>query len=108
MGDPKAVAPFFRIPGFERSDAIDSYLTSQSLITWSTDVVANDWLRSITPDEIVRRAMTRLDEKGKGILVLHDIHPATAMALPSLLAALKSKGYDVVHVIPDGKMPKKQ
>jgi len=106
MGDSNAVAPFFRIPGFGRSEAIDSYLASQSLVTWSTDVVADDWLRNITPDEIVRRAMTRLDEKGKGVLLLHDIHPATVMALPGLLAALKGKGYSVVHVVPDGQTPK--
>ncbi len=106
MGDPKAVAPFFRIPGLGRSDAIDSYLASQPLVTWSTDVVADDWLRRITPDEIVQRAMARLDEKRKGILLLHDIHPATTIALTSLFAALKREGYGVVHVIPDVKTPK--
>ena len=45
IGDPKAVAPFFRIPGLARSDAIDSFLASKSLVTWSADVVADDWFR---------------------------------------------------------------
>jgi len=31
IGDPKAVAPFFRIPGFKRSNAIDNFLKSRSL-----------------------------------------------------------------------------
>ena len=48
--------------------------------------------------------MQRLDAKGRGILLLHDIHPATAMALPSLLKELKDRGYRVVHVVPAGKL----
>jgi peptidoglycan/xylan/chitin deacetylase (PgdA/CDA1 family) len=105
IGNPKAVAPFFRIPGLARSDALDRFLTSQSLVTWSADVVADDWFRGITPQQIVQRAMQRLDAKGRGILLLHDIHPATAMALPSLLKELKEHGYQVVHVVPAGKLP---
>ncbi|MGB9044627.1 MAG: polysaccharide deacetylase family protein, partial [Pseudolabrys sp.] len=106
VGDPKAVAPFFRIPGLARSDAVDSFLASQSLVTWSADVVADDWFRRITPQQIVQRAIQRLDTKGRGILLLHDIHPATALALPSLLKELKEHGYKVVHVVPAGELPK--
>jgi len=98
LGDPKALSPFFRIPGFGRTIAIDDYLASKSLITWSTDVVADDW-KHIGAREIVRRAMQRLERKGRGILLLHDIHPATVLALPTLLEALKDRGYHVVHVV---------
>ncbi len=106
MGDSKAVAPFFRIPGLARSDALDSFLASQSLVTWSVDVVADDWFRGITPHQIVQRAMQRLDAKRQGILLLHDIHPATVLALPNLLEELKEHGYQVVHVVPAGELPK--
>jgi peptidoglycan-N-acetylglucosamine deacetylase len=106
MGDSKAVAPFFRIPGLARSDALENFLASQSLVTWSADVVADDWFRGITPHQIVQRAMQRLDAKGRGILLLHDIHPATVLALPSLLKELKEHGYQVVHVVPAGELPK--
>ena len=60
----------------------------------------------IDPQQIVQRAMQRLDAKGRGILLLHDIHPATALALPSLLKELKEHGYKVVHVVPTGELPK--
>src|SRR6185437_1189308 len=43
LGDPKALSPFFRIPGLSRTSAIDSYLASKGLVTWSADVVADDW-----------------------------------------------------------------
>jgi peptidoglycan-N-acetylglucosamine deacetylase len=105
IGDPKAVAPFFRIPGLGRSTEIDNYLASQSLVTWSADVVADDWFHHITPTEIVDRAIKRLDAKGSGILLLHEIHPATALALPLLLKELKDRGYHVVHVVPAGDLP---
>ena len=104
LGDPKALSPFFRIPGLGRTGAIDDYLSSKSLVTWSADVVADDW-KHINAGEIVRRAMRRLDEKGRGILLLHDIHPATALALPNLLKELKDRGYHVVQVVAAGERP---
>jgi peptidoglycan-N-acetylglucosamine deacetylase len=43
--------------------------------------------------------MKRLEARGKGILLLHDIHPAT-VALPGLLKDLKQQGFHVVQVVP--------
>lgn len=104
LGDPKALSPFFRIPGLGRTETIEVYLASKSLVTWSADVVADDW-KHIGASEIVKRAMRRLDEKGRGILLLHDIHPATVLALPTLLKELKEHGYHVVHVVAAGEHP---
>jgi len=106
LGDVKALSPFFRIPGLGRTSAIDHYLASKALVTWSADVVADDWFRRITAKTIVQRAMQRLEAKGRGILLLHDIHPATAMALPMLLKELKAHGFHVVHVVAAGDRPK--
>jgi hypothetical protein len=51
--------------------------------------------------------MSRIEAKGhRGILLLHDIHPATAMALPMLLRELKAKGYRIVQAVPAGERPK--
>jgi peptidoglycan/xylan/chitin deacetylase (PgdA/CDA1 family) len=104
LGDPKALSPFFRIPGLGRSDAVENYLASKSLVTWSADVVADDW-KHIGAREIVKRAMRRLEEKGRGILLLHDIHPATVLALPILLKELKDRGYHLVQVVAAGERP---
>jgi peptidoglycan/xylan/chitin deacetylase (PgdA/CDA1 family) len=106
IGDAKAVAPFFRIPGLGRSKTADNFLASQALVTWSADVVADDWFRHISAQTIVQRALQRLEAKGRGILLLHDIHPATAMALPTLLKELKARGFHVVQVLPAGDRPK--
>ena len=106
LGDPSALSPFFRIPGLGRSNTAEDFLAAHSLVTWSADVVADDWFRHISAQSIVQRAMRRLEARGRGILLLHDIHPATAMALPVLLKELKSKGFHVVQVVAAGERPK--
>lgn len=68
-------------------------------MVWGADFPADDWMR-IGAGEIVRRAIFRLNLKSRGVLLLHDIHPATAVGLPALLAALKAGGYKIVHVVP--------
>ena len=106
VGDPRAVAPFFRIPGLARSQQAETFLASQNIAVWSADEVADDWHRGITPAQIVRLAMSRIENKDhRGVLLLHDIHPATAMALPILLKQLKAKGYRIVQAVAAGPRP---
>jgi peptidoglycan/xylan/chitin deacetylase (PgdA/CDA1 family) len=100
LWEAKDLAPFFRIPGLNRSDAIEAELAARSLVVFSSDTVADDWHRRIKPTDIVGRAMSRLEARGKGILLLHDIHAATVAALPDLLKKLKEAGFHVVHVVP--------
>src|SRR6202166_1854243 len=104
LGDAGGLAPFFRIPGFGRTDVVESELAARSLVVFSTDTVADDWHRRISPSQIIARAMSRLEAKGKGMLLLHDIHPWTVAALPGLLKALKDKGFHIVQVVPSAMM----
>jgi peptidoglycan/xylan/chitin deacetylase (PgdA/CDA1 family) len=107
LGDPRALAPFFRIPGLLRSTQVESYLATQSLAVWSADEVADDWFKGVTAQQIVRKALSRIEAKDhRGVLLLHDIHPATALALPTLLRELKTKGYRIVQAVPAGERPK--
>jgi peptidoglycan/xylan/chitin deacetylase (PgdA/CDA1 family) len=99
LGDSKSLAPFFRFPGFGRTDKAEDYAASRGLMVWSADVPADDWMH-ISDREITRRALMRLEHKGRGVLLLHDIHPATVLALPVLLKELKARGFHIVHVVP--------
>jgi peptidoglycan/xylan/chitin deacetylase (PgdA/CDA1 family) len=99
LDDPRAVAPFFRIPGLLRQDSVEAYLAAHGYMTWSVDFHADDWTR-ISSHEIARRAIGRLESRGKGILLLHDIQPATALAMPEILRELKARGFKIVHVVP--------
>ena len=100
LGDPKYLAPFFRIPGLARSDLLESELAVRGLIVFSSDTVADDWHHRIGGKKIIALAMQRLEAYGKGMLLLHDIHPATVAALPGLLKELKDKGFHIVQVVP--------
>ena len=98
LGDPKAVAPFFRIPGLLRQNSVERYLAAHDYATWSLDFLADDWTH-ISANEVARRALQRIEARGRGILLLHDIQPATALALPMILTELKARGYKIVHVV---------
>ncbi|MFH0300579.1 polysaccharide deacetylase family protein [Bradyrhizobium sp. 31Argb] len=99
LGDASKLAPFFRIPGLLRAEAVENYLASREIQNWSADFVADDW-RHIPPARVYELAIQRLEAKGKGILLLHDIQPRTVAALPKILQELKARGYRIVHVVP--------
>lgn len=101
LGDPKAVAPFFRFPGLLRAASVEKYLSAHAIMTWSADLDVDDW-RKIGASEVLHLALSRLEAKGRGVLLLHDIQPATAQMLPALLKELKRRGYRVVQVVPAG------
>jgi peptidoglycan/xylan/chitin deacetylase (PgdA/CDA1 family) len=100
LGDHSQVAPFFRVPGLARSEVIESELAARVLVEFGSDTVADDWHHRISPKKIIALAMNRLEARGKGILLLHDIHPATVAALPGLLKELKQRGFHIVHLVP--------
>ena len=100
LGSIIEAAPFFRFPGLIHYSAIEEYLASKQIMIWSADVVADDWKR-ISPTQVLNRAVRRLERVGRGILLLHDIHRRTAVALPKLLAALKQRRFQIVHIIPE-------
>jgi hypothetical protein len=99
LGDTKYLAPFFRIPGLDRSNTVEDELAARHLIVFSSDTVADDW-RHVSPDQIKSLALSRLSKLGKGILLLHDIHAKTVAALPGLLKGLKDNGFRIVQVVP--------
>ena len=99
LGDDAALAPFFRIPGLARADAVEDYLASLGIQIWSADFPADDW-RHISSSRVYDLAIKRLEDKGKGILLLHDIQARTVAALPRILHELKVRGYRIVHVVP--------
>jgi peptidoglycan/xylan/chitin deacetylase (PgdA/CDA1 family) len=99
LGGSGSPAPFFRIPGLLRAEAVEDYLASKGIQTWSADFPADDW-RHVSSARVYDLAMKRLEAKGKGILLLHDIQARTVAALPRILQELKARGYRIVHVVP--------
>src|SRR3954447_6006236 len=94
LGDGTQPAPFFRIPGLGRSDVIEQYAEEKGIQIWSADFPADDW-RHVSPQRVYDLAIQRLEAKGKGILLLHDIQARTVAALPRILHELKARGYHI-------------
>jgi peptidoglycan-N-acetylglucosamine deacetylase len=99
LGDPSALSPFFRVPGLLRGEGVETYAASQGLQLWSADFLADDW-RHIPSGKVYDLAIKRLEARGKGIFLLHDIQARTVAALPKILHELKARGYHIVHVVP--------
>jgi peptidoglycan-N-acetylglucosamine deacetylase len=99
LGDGGGLAPFFRPPGLRTSPVVEGHLASLGIQVWSADFPADDW-RHVSPSRVYELAIKRLEAKGKGILLLHDIQARTVAALPRILHEMKARGYRVVHVVP--------
>ena len=76
--------PFFRFPGFGNTAPVETYAASKGVMIWGADMPADDW-RKISAKEVAKRAIQRIEAKGKGVLLLHDIHERTVEALPVIL-----------------------
>jgi len=96
--------PFFRFPGFGQSPALLTHLERKGFAVFGADLWASDWL-PMTPENELRVVMQRLNAAGRGILVLHDTRSQTARMVPALLKALKTGGWQIVHVVPTGRAP---
>jgi peptidoglycan/xylan/chitin deacetylase (PgdA/CDA1 family) len=92
-------APFFRFPYLSDTKALRHALAAGGTVVIDADVDSKDYFVS-TPDEVASRSIARLDERGSGIILFHDIHGRTAAMLPEFLAGLKRRGYTVVNIVP--------
>lgn len=91
--------PFFRFPGFESTQATLDLLKSRSISVFSTDLLANDWVR-MTPRQELHLLVKRLKLVNRGIILLHDPQRTTADMLPAFLRYLRKHRYRVVHLVP--------
>ena len=98
----KAPAPFFRFPFLERDGQIEARLAARRISIWGTDVFSDDW-DGVSVEQLVSRTVRLLEQTTSGIIILHDIQPVTAVALPTLLRELRNRNYRFVHVVPAGE-----
>jgi peptidoglycan/xylan/chitin deacetylase (PgdA/CDA1 family) len=91
------IAPFFRYPQLRQTGNLKAYLVQRNVAAFSIDIDSEDF-KIKKPDVLVGSTMAKLKKNGKGIILMHDLHKWTALAVPELLAQLKANGYRVVHV----------
>lgn len=98
------VAPFFRFPGFDDTPGLVRWVERQNIGVFGTDMWASDW-NPMTPDVQMRLILSRLERRGRGIILFHDTHVQTAKMMPPFLRELRRRGYRVVALVPGpGKM----
>ena len=90
-------APFFRFPYLQDPKELLAYLGTRNIAIMSHDLDSFDF-KMHKPEDVIKSVMSKLERKGKGIILMHDFQQATAKALPALLNELKVKGYKVVHM----------
>ncbi len=95
----RPIAPFFRFPYLHETRALKAYLAKRKVTIFSIDIESGD-TRGYSAARMVRAVMRQLAERGKGIILFHDIKKTTVSAIPRLLKQLKAKGYKVVHIVP--------
>lgn len=93
------VAPFFRFPYLASTATLRRQLAARGIVVIDADIDSKDYFPS-TPDQLRKRTMAGIEQRGSGIILMHDIHPRTAQMLPHLLADLRAKGYKVVRLVP--------
>ena len=93
------IAPFFRFPSLQHPPAMLAYLAERNIATFSTDIDSFDF-KTRKPEQVIELVMSKLEKRGKGIILMHDFQRATAEAMPELLRQLKAGGYKVVHMMP--------
>ena len=95
LGGPPS--PFFRFPFLkDPKDQLD-YLGTRNIAVFSHDLDSFDF-KMRKPEDVIKSVMSKLERKGKGIILMHDFQQATAKAVPDLLNLLKEKGFKVVHM----------
>jgi peptidoglycan/xylan/chitin deacetylase (PgdA/CDA1 family) len=104
LGDRRPAA-FFRFPYLAGTASLRRYLSENALTVFGSPVIDSEDYRTSSGDRIVRRIMARLEQRGRGVILMHDIKNATAAMLPSLLDALDENGYSVVHLVSAAMIP---
>jgi len=86
---------FFRFPYLADSRKLRAAVSMRDMIIMDADVDSKDYFNT-TPVAVTQRIMKDLDRRGRGIILMHDIHKRTAIMLPTLLSKLEAEGYKVV------------
>jgi peptidoglycan/xylan/chitin deacetylase (PgdA/CDA1 family) len=86
---------FFRFPYLADTKNLRAAIARRDMVVMDVDVDSKDYF-SVKPAAVLERTMDELHRRGRGIILMHDIHQRTAAMLPSLLTRLEKEGYKVV------------
>ncbi|HTM76895.1 MAG TPA: polysaccharide deacetylase family protein, partial [Devosia sp.] len=98
-GSGQALAPFFRFPYLAQTGFLRTNMRQSGMVILDVDVDSKDYYAE-TPAQVAARTLSRLEARGSGIILFHDIHARTVAMLPEFLQQLEDRGYSVVRLVP--------
>lgn len=98
LGD-EALSPFFRFPYLSQTGYLRTTLLHGDMVVLDVDIDSKDYY-SDNVAVVTERTLERLDARGSGIILFHDIHQRTVEMLPGFLEELEARGYSVVRLVP--------
>ncbi|MBK1793515.1 polysaccharide deacetylase family protein [Devosia sp. WQ 349] len=98
-GAGNGLAPFFRFPYLAQDGFLRTDLMGGDMVVLDVDIDSKDYYKD-TPAVVAQRTLDRLDARGSGVILFHDIHQRTVDMLPEFLSELAARGYSVVHLEP--------
>jgi peptidoglycan/xylan/chitin deacetylase (PgdA/CDA1 family) len=93
------LSPFFRFPYLSQTGYLRTTLLQGDMIVLDVDIDSKDYYKD-SVDLVAARTLDRLEARGSGIILFHDIHQRTVDMLPDFLAELEARGYSVVRLVP--------
>ena len=91
----EGISPYFRFPGGTANAEIDAIVNGWGLSIWHWSIDSLDF-NTPNPDDIVKRVITELEKKQRGVLLFHDIHRQTSLAMPEILKYLADNNYTII------------
>ena len=99
LGGAGRLAPFFRFPYLAQTGFLRTSLLHGDMVVLDVDIDSKDYYRD-SAQVVANRTLERLEARGSGIILFHDIHQRTVDLLPGFLAKLEMRGYSVVRLVP--------
>lgn len=98
-GSGASLSLFFRFPYLAQTGFLRTSMAQNNMVVLDVNIDSKDYY-SETGEQIIARTLQRLQARGSGIILFHDIHARTVALLPDFLAQLDALGYSVVRLEP--------
>lgn len=95
----ETLSPFFRFPYLSQTGYLRTSLLQGDMVVLDVNIDSKDYYKD-SAAVVMARTMERLEARGSGIILFHDIHQRTVDMLPGFLAELEARGYSVVRLVP--------
>jgi len=99
LGGADMLSPFFRFPYLAQTGFLRTSLLHGDMVVLDVDIDSKDYYKE-SAQSVANRTLDRLEARGSGIILFHDIHQRTVDLLPDFLAELEARGYSVVRLVP--------